>query len=116
MTRAQSRDPGRAAKRIQINPNKSKEIQGNPRKSKEIQIKKLGFPWIPLAESGLFNGLQRIQIKKIFPRVTLYLKCHNRSSSLSPSRPPRRARATFGQRKTYIAYFRLSQAIYDLYA
>jgi len=25
---------------------------------------KLAFPWIPLAESGLFNGLQRIQIKK----------------------------------------------------
>jgi hypothetical protein len=57
MTRARPRDPGRAAKRIQI----------NPRKSKEIQIKKLGFPWIPLAESGLFNGLQRIQIKKSFP-------------------------------------------------
>jgi hypothetical protein len=26
----------------------------------------LGFSWIPLAESGLFNGLQRIQIKKFF--------------------------------------------------
>ena len=33
-------------------------------KSKEIQAKKLAFPWIPLVESGLFNGLQRIQIKK----------------------------------------------------
>jgi hypothetical protein len=27
------------------------------------QGKRLGFPWIPLAESGLFNGLWRIQIK-----------------------------------------------------
>jgi hypothetical protein len=25
-----------------------------------------GFPWIPLAESGLFKGLQRIQIKNLF--------------------------------------------------
>jgi hypothetical protein len=31
------------------------------------QIKTLGFLWISLAESGLFNGLQRIQIKKSFP-------------------------------------------------
>jgi hypothetical protein len=29
------------------------------RKSKEIQGKKLAFPWIPLAESRLFNALQR---------------------------------------------------------
>jgi hypothetical protein len=35
-----------------------------PNKSKEIQGKRLGFPWIPLAESGLINGLRRIQIKK----------------------------------------------------
>jgi hypothetical protein len=35
-------------------------------KSKEIQGERLGFPWIPLAESGLFNGLWRIQIKKSF--------------------------------------------------
>jgi hypothetical protein len=32
-------------------------------KTKQIQIKLLVFPWIPLADSGLFNGLQRIQIK-----------------------------------------------------
>jgi hypothetical protein len=31
------------------------------------QAKKLGFPWIPLAESGLFNGLRRIQIKIFSP-------------------------------------------------
>jgi hypothetical protein len=35
-------------------------LQGKARKIKE---KGLGFPWIPLAESGLFNGLGRIQIK-----------------------------------------------------
>jgi hypothetical protein len=35
-------------------------------KTKQIQRKLLGFPWIPLAESGLFNGLQRIQIKNSF--------------------------------------------------
>jgi hypothetical protein len=35
-----------------------------PNKSKEIQGKRLGFPWIPLAELGLFKGLRRIQIKK----------------------------------------------------
>jgi hypothetical protein len=29
------------------------------RKSKENQEKKLGFPWILLAESGFINGLQR---------------------------------------------------------
>src|ERR1700677_3615624 len=29
-----------------------------------MQGKELAFPWIPLVESGLFNGLQRIQIKK----------------------------------------------------
>jgi hypothetical protein len=33
-------------------------------KSKGIQGKKLVFPWIPLVESGLFNGLQRKKIKK----------------------------------------------------
>ena len=29
-----------------------------------MQGKELAFPWIPLVESGLFNGLQRIQIRK----------------------------------------------------
>ena len=44
-----------------------------PNKSKEIQRKTLGFPWIPLAESGLINGLRRIQVKNL-SRVTLCLK------------------------------------------
>jgi hypothetical protein len=38
-------------------------MQIKPRKSKEMQIKKLAFPWIPLAELGLFKGLWRIQVK-----------------------------------------------------
>jgi hypothetical protein len=33
---------------------RSKEMQANPNKSKQ----KLAFPWIPLAESGLFKGLE----------------------------------------------------------
>jgi hypothetical protein len=37
------------------------------RKSKGIQGKKLALPWIPLVESGLFNGLQRKKIKKAPP-------------------------------------------------
>jgi hypothetical protein len=39
-------------------------LQGNARKSKEIQAKKLAFPCFSLAETGLFNGLQRVQTKK----------------------------------------------------
>jgi hypothetical protein len=39
-------------------------LQGKARKTKGIQGKRLGFPWIPLADSGLFKGLRRIQIKK----------------------------------------------------
>jgi ABC-type taurine transport system substrate-binding protein len=34
------------------------------RKYKEIRGKTLAFPFISFSESGLFNGLQRIQIKK----------------------------------------------------
>jgi hypothetical protein len=45
-------------------PNESKENQINPNK-------KLGFPWSPLAESGLINGLSRIQIKKSFESFLL---------------------------------------------
>jgi hypothetical protein len=46
-------------------------------KTKQIQIKLLGFPWIPLAESGLFNGLQRIQIKNFFSLASLSLAALN---------------------------------------
>jgi hypothetical protein len=43
------------------------QLQGERRasQSKEKQGKVLGFPCIPLAESGLFKGLQRIQMEKI---------------------------------------------------
>jgi hypothetical protein len=50
-------------------------VQVNPRKTKQNQGKMLGFPWIPLAESGLFKGLQRIQIKKSSPASTLVTGC-----------------------------------------
>jgi hypothetical protein len=46
--------------------------QINPSKSKLKQAKKLAFPWISLADSGLFNGLQRIQIKKSFLLDSLF--------------------------------------------
>jgi hypothetical protein len=41
-------------------------VQIKPSKTKRFQIKRLGFPWIPLADSGLFNELRGIQIKKLF--------------------------------------------------
>jgi hypothetical protein len=34
-----------------------------------MQGKTLAFPWIPLVESGLFNGLQRIQIKNLLVQI-----------------------------------------------
>jgi hypothetical protein len=39
-------------------------LQGKASKTKGIQGNKLAFPWIPLADSWLFNRLRRIQIKK----------------------------------------------------
>jgi hypothetical protein len=36
---------------------------------------KLGFPWIPLVESGLFNGLQEKKIKKIPRPLTRVAGC-----------------------------------------
>jgi hypothetical protein len=42
--------------RIQIFQNPAKPSKGNQRKSKE---KRLGFSWIPLSESSLFNRLRR---------------------------------------------------------
>jgi hypothetical protein len=55
--------------------------QINPRKTKENQTKKLGVPWIPLAELGLINGLRRIQVKKLFP-VTPCLRNRDGTSRL----------------------------------
>jgi hypothetical protein len=42
------------------------------RKSKENQEKKLVFPWIPLAESGFFNGLQRKKLKNLLPALLAF--------------------------------------------
>jgi hypothetical protein len=42
---------------LSFGPSKTKQIQTDSAKS-------LGFIWIPLVESGLFNGLHRIQIKE----------------------------------------------------
>src|SRR5208282_1956936 len=42
---------------------KSKFPQANPSPAKPIQTKRLGFAWFYSSESGLINGLQRIQIK-----------------------------------------------------
>ena len=48
-------------------PNPSPNDARRPNKCKQNQGKLLAFPWISLAKSGLFNGLQRIQIKKSVP-------------------------------------------------
>jgi hypothetical protein len=50
------RSPGAAAELSQIKENKRKEMKANF----------LSFPFICFSESGLFNGLQPIQIKKLF--------------------------------------------------
>jgi hypothetical protein len=56
--------------------------QINARKTKEIQAKKLAFPWISLADFGLFNGLRRIQIKKSYFLATRVLGCAKRPRTL----------------------------------
>jgi hypothetical protein len=58
MRRIVANDPGRASDSTSARVPR-KQIQDNPRKTKENQGKLLGFPWIPLVELGLFNGLRR---------------------------------------------------------
>jgi hypothetical protein len=41
------------------------EREASASKSKEIQAKRLLFPCFSLAESGLFNGLQRKKLKNL---------------------------------------------------
>jgi hypothetical protein len=53
--------------------------------SKENQGKMLGFPWIPLAESGLFNGLQRKNRKNPPPAELACQVACNRVSETWPS-------------------------------
>jgi hypothetical protein len=64
-------------------------VQINPRKSKEIQIKRLGFPWIRLAETGLFNGLQPKKKEKFSPLQSFDAICLKRMPliGLSPNVP-----------------------------
>ena len=56
----------------------SKKIQKN-------QGKKLAFPCFPLAESGLFNGLQRIQVKKSGRASTRVSGCEQNGSTSQAS-------------------------------
>jgi hypothetical protein len=46
---------------------RSEPGQANPSLTKQIQIKLLGFAWFYSSESGLINGLQRIQIRIFLP-------------------------------------------------
>jgi hypothetical protein len=56
--------------------------------SKENQGKMLGFPWIPLAESGLFNGLRR-KNKKILRPLNSLVRLH---ANAGPGRIPTASR------------------------
>src|ERR1700729_4490333 len=58
-------------------------VQINPRKTKQNQGKKLGFPWIPLADSGLFNALRGIQVKKSYPLSTRVSGCTRKAFLVS---------------------------------
>jgi hypothetical protein len=54
------------------------------RKSKEIQGNLLVFPWIPLAESGLFNELHAKKIKKSAACLTRVRGCAKRPAAWRP--------------------------------
>jgi hypothetical protein len=64
--------------------------QTKPNKSKENQGKRLGFPWIPLAELGLFKGLRRIQIKNPLPVSGFERGLSTGRPLLFPSQPTKR--------------------------
>jgi hypothetical protein len=55
-------------------------------KSKENQAKILGFPWIYSSDSGLFNGLRRIQIKNSVPRQLAFEVVGQHLTRLPPLR------------------------------
>ena len=67
------------------------------RKCKEKQRKVLLFPWIPLAESGLFKGLQRIQTKKSSCASTRLADCGNLAGSCTSARMKKACAALFWQ-------------------
>jgi hypothetical protein len=72
----------------------AKQNQTKPNKSKEIQAIFLGFPWIPLVESGLFKGLQRIQIKELSSGLRLRARLCNRTCSPFSYELPKSMRRT----------------------
>src|ERR1700689_2023370 len=79
----------------------SRQRQINANKTKLIQAKKLAFPWIPLAELGLFNALRRIQIKKSYFLATRVPGCAKRPQTLLFSTRPSAGRGLeSGEQKT----------------
>jgi hypothetical protein len=48
---------------MELGPLRSADGKILPSKTKQIQTKMLGFAWFYSSESGLFNGLQRFQIR-----------------------------------------------------
>jgi hypothetical protein len=91
--RAQGNDLGPVAKPPQATVNKSKQMKA----------KLLGFAFIYFSESGLFNGLRRIQIKEIWARLKLWRQMPYAGQS-SPLWPPRvrETRLDPASGKTYI--------------
>jgi hypothetical protein len=86
-----------------------RELRAN--KSKEKQGKLLVFPWIYLAESGLFKELRRIQIKKtVPPQLALQIAGERFKTALGFL-----LRVAFadgsGTRITYSTFFRFLQSI-----
>jgi hypothetical protein len=57
-------------------------MQIKPNESKQKSLHFLAFPWISLAELGLFNALRRIQIKKSYFLATRVLGCAKRPRTL----------------------------------
>src|SRR5271166_6976599 len=53
------RRPTTSAERLRLNSSKHNQIQTKP-----DQENGLGFSWIPSSDSGLFNRLRAVQIKK----------------------------------------------------
>jgi hypothetical protein len=81
--------------------------QANPNESKENQGKILAFPWIPLAESGLFNGLQRKKIKNFFSGFT-------RATGCGQSPKPLTRAASRGRSRSSLASFSLRGIIAEI--
>ena len=88
---------------------RASSLQIKPRKTKEFQGKMLGFPWISLADSGLFNGLRAKKTKFLAALTTRVSGCVPLASNafpfsfllpLRPCRDPSAARPFFRRPKT----------------